>query len=136
MQELKLIVAGGRDFSDYALLSKCIMDIALVEYPDKAISIVSGMAKGADSLGYMFAVENNVRKYIFPADWNQYGKRAGMLRNKQMGNFSDVLLAFWDGQSRGTQQMIQFMGSLGKPVHIVRYTQEALPLKSSEHIGL
>lgn len=134
MQELKLIVAGGRDFNDYQLLSQCIMDIALVEYPDRAISIVSGMAKGADSLGYMFAVENNVRKYIFPANWNQYGKRAGMLRNKEMGNFSDVLLAFWDGQSRGTQQMIQFMGSLNKPVHIVRYNPVLLPIKPPEPV--
>ena len=121
MQELKLIVAGGRDFNDYELLSKVIMDLALKEYADKAVSIVSGMAKGADSLGYMFAVENNVRKYIFPADWNKYGKRAGMLRNKEMGNFADALVAFWDGQSRGTHQMIQFMGELGKPVHIVKY---------------
>lgn len=77
MKELKLIVAGGRDFHDYQLLTKVIMDLALVEYVDKAISIVSGMAKGADSLGYMFAVENNVRKYMFPVDWKQYGRSVG-----------------------------------------------------------
>ena len=121
MKELKLIVAGGRDFNDYELMSKVIMDLALVVYPDQAISIVSGMAKGADALGYMFAVENNVKKYIFPADWNRYGRSAGMLRNKEMGNFSDVLLAFWDNRSRGTHQMIEFMGTLNKPVHIVKY---------------
>ena len=133
MQELKLIVAGGRDFHDYQLLTKVIMDLALVEYADKAISIVSGMAKGADSLGYMFAVENNVKKYIFPADWNQYGKSAGMLRNKEMGMFADALLAFHDGISKGTLNMIQYMGTLNKPVHIVRY--KPVVVKQSESVG-
>ena len=126
MRELKLIVAGGRDFHDYQLLTKAIMDLALVEYADRAISIVSGMAKGADNLGYLFAVENNVSDYTFPADWNRYGRSAGMIRNKEMGNFADALLAFWDGASKGTQQMIQYMGSLNKPVHIVRYCPRTL----------
>ena len=135
MQELKLIVAGGRDFHNYQLLTKVIMDLALVEYADRAISIVSGMAKGADSLGYMFAVENSVRKYSFPADWNKYGRSAGMLRNKEMGVFSDALLAFWDGQSKGTQQMIQYMGTLDKPVHVVRY-KPVIPIKPVESVGL
>ena len=56
-----------------------------------------------------------------------------MLRNKEMGMFSDALLAFWDGQSRGTQQMIQYMGTLNKPVHIVRY--KPVLVKPVEHVG-
>ena len=61
MQEFKLIVAGGRSFNDYELLSKVIMDMANIEYPDQALSIVSGMAKGADALGYMFAIKHSVQ---------------------------------------------------------------------------
>lgn len=121
MVEFKLIVAGGRNFTDYDLLSKVIIDLATIEYPELAISIVSGMAKGADSLGYIFAIKHNVAKYLFPADWNKYGKRAGYIRNREMGNFADGLLAFWDGKSRGTKHMIEYMGSLNKPVHIVHY---------------
>ena len=79
------------------------------------------MAKGADSLGHFFAIQHNVAKYKFPADWIKYGKGAGFIRNKQMGDFADGLLAFWDGESRGTKQMVEYMRSLGKPVHIVNY---------------
>lgn len=121
MEEFKLIVAGGRDFTNADLLARSLCDLADGIYADKAISIVSGMARGADNLGYLFAIKHNVVKYQFPADWNQYGKRAGMIRNKQMGDFADGLLAFWDGQSRGTKQMIEYMRSLGKPVHIINY---------------
>lgn len=121
MQEFKLIVAGGRDFNDVVLVGQAITELAETIYQDRAVSIVSGMARGADLLGYAFAVDNNVKRYEFPADWNQYGKRAGFIRNKQMGDFADGLLAFWDGQSRGTAQMIEYMQSLKKPVHIIRY---------------
>ena len=121
MQEFKLIVAGGRDFNDYRLAHQAIMALAENEYKDFGVSIVSGMARGADSLGTRFARMNQVVLHPFPADWNQYGKRAGFIRNKQMGDFADGLLAFWDGESRGTKQMIEYMQSLNKPVHIVRY---------------
>ena len=121
MQELKLIIAGGRDFNDYPLLHSTVMGLATGIYKDKAISIVSGMAKGADHLGYLFAMQYNVVTYKFPADWNHHGKRAGILRNIEMGKFSDVLLAYWDGKSRGTKHMIEYMQSLNKPVHIVNY---------------
>ena len=121
MDEFKLIVAGGRDFTDAKMLDKAILDLAEGEYADKAISIVSGMARGADMLGYMFAVKNNVVVYAMPADWEQHGKRAGMIRNKEMGEFADALLAFWDSESKGTKQMIDYMRKLGKPVHVIPY---------------
>jgi len=121
MKEFKLIVAGGREFNNYPMLSKAIIDLSETLYDQVAVSIVSGMARGADELGVRFAAQHNVKLYKFPADWNQYGKRAGFVRNKQMGDCSDGLLAFWDGASKGTAQMIEYMRSLNKPVHIVRY---------------
>ena len=121
MKEFKLIIAGGRDFSDYDLLSKVVHDLACGEYADKALSIVSGMARGADTLGYLFAVKHNVVVYQFPADWNKYGKSAGYMRNREMGLFADGLLAAWDQTSKGTQHMIRYMETLGKPVHIIKY---------------
>jgi hypothetical protein len=121
MQEFKLIVAGGRDFNDYSLAHQTIMALANNEYKNVAVSIVSGMARGADSQGTRFALENGVVLYQFPADWNQYGKRAGFIRNNQMGDFADGLLAFWDGESRGTKQMIEYMRSLDKPVRVIHY---------------
>ena len=122
MKEFKLIIAGGRDFTDSKKMHAAIDQLAnhgeLKEY---AVSIVTGMARGADMLGREFALAFNVKRYEFPADWNQYGKRAGFIRNKQMGDFADGLLAFWDGESRGTAHMIETMRALEKPVKIVLY---------------
>lgn len=120
LPEFKLIVAGGRDFQDYDLLSKTLHGIANNEFADKQVSIVTGMARGADTLGLQFALEQNVKVYRFPASWDRYGKKAGYMRNTQMGNFADGLLAFWNG-SKGTGHMINIMETLNKPVHIVHY---------------
>ena len=121
MNEFKLIVAGGRDFDDYPTLVRVLNALADREYADKGISIVSGMARGADALGTKFAKEHEVMLYEFPANWNKYGKSAGYRRNEEMGNFADGLLAFWDKSSKGTEHMIKYMKSLGKPVHIIYY---------------
>lgn len=124
MKEFKLIVAGGRDFCDYQLLSETLFNMSSGSYVDCAISIVSGMANGADALGYRFAKEHKVKVYEYPANWNKYGKRAGFLRNEEMGRFSDGLLAFWDGKSKGTKHMIDYMTKLGKDTHIYTYQAE------------
>lgn len=121
MKEFKLIVAGGRDFNDYQRLYESLNALANGAYKAVEVSIVSGMAKGADSLAVDFAQEYGVKLYKFPADWNQYGKAAGYKRNEEMAAFADGLLAFWDGESRGTAHMIRTMVKLEKPVHIVRY---------------
>jgi hypothetical protein len=119
-QEFKLIVAGGRDFNDADLMAT-----ELSKYTEgldsKDLAVVSGMARGADALGHILAKHNGIKVYEFPADWDRYGKRAGFMRNEEMGRFADALIAFWDGESRGTRHMIEFMRSLNKPVHVVRY---------------
>lgn len=119
--EFKLIVAGGRSFDNYRLLYNEVVKLATTEYADRAVSIVSGMARGADKLGHQFALTENVKVYEFPADWETHGKAAGFIRNLDMADFADGLLAFWDGQSRGTQHMFEAMRNRRKPVHIVRY---------------
>ena len=121
MNEFKLIIAGGRDFNDAALLERVLIAMSDTEYADKAISIVSGMARGADVLGYAFAKAHSIKCYEFYANWDMYGKSAGHRRNEQMGRFSDGLLAFHDGVSRGTAGMISFMRTLNKPVTVIRY---------------
>lgn len=131
MKEIKVIIAGGRDFSDISAVKKALCsDIPLLDdYISSVISagesykitIVSGMARGADKAGYEAAKELHLKCYEFPADWNKYGKSAGFRRNAEMAQFADVLIAFWDGESRGTKHMIETMQRLNKPVHIVRY---------------
>ena len=124
MNEFKLIVAGGRDYLDYVQMFEELHKLANNQYSNQAISIVSGMARGADALAVRFAREQQVRLYEFPADWNANGKRAGFMRNEEMAEFADGLVAFWDGQSKGTAHMIQTMKKLNKPVHVIRYERE------------
>lgn len=119
--EYKLIVAGGRDFNDFRLLSSKLIHLANVILADKDVSIVSGMASGADRLGYIFAQHNHVKCYEFPANWLKYGKSAGIKRNAEMGNFSDGLLAFWDGRSKGTEHMIDYMQYQVKNIWVINY---------------
>lgn len=110
----KVIIAGGRDFSNYELLKE------EAEKHDIDI-VVCGMARGADSLGLKYAQEYKIGLKKFPADWGKHGKRAGPIRNSQMGDYADGLIAFWDGKSTGTSHMINYMRKLNKPVIIVSY---------------
>ncbi len=112
---MKLIIAGGRDFKDYPLLSYH------VECKGIPKEIVGGGARGADFLGEVYAKEWGIPMKIFPADWATYGRGAGPVRNQLMADYADELLAFWDGESRGTKHMIWEMERLGKPVKVVRY---------------
>lgn len=120
MKPFKLIVAGGRDFADKALFLKTMQQVEqdLSEY---SVSLVSGMAKGADMMAYQFARQEGITCHEFPADWNKYGKAAGFRRNQEMGIFSDGLVAFWDGKSHGTKHMIETMKAQNKWIMVVRY---------------
>ena len=126
MEEFKLIVAGGRDFNDFKrlehyLLTLCTSAQTINGLFNKNVSIVSGMAKGADALAVAFAAKHGVMLYEVPADWNKYGKRAGFIRNSDMASMADGLVAFWDGESRGTKHMIDTMREKNKPVWVIRY---------------
>ena len=89
MKEYRIIIAGGRDFSDYDKLKghvdKCINE-ALTEHRGSEIIIVSGKAKGADSLGERYAKEKGYKIAEYPADWKKNGRAAGLIRNKQMAD--------------------------------------------------
>ena len=98
----KVIIAGSRGFSDYEKLCE-ICDFMLKEKIE--IEIVSGTAKGADLLGERYAKEKGLPIKQFSADWTK-GKSAGYARNKQMAEYADALIAFWDGSSKGTKHMI------------------------------
>ena len=119
-ESFKVIIAGGRDFSDYQLLvEKCDKYLA----NKTNIEIVSGTAKGADSLGARYAKDKGYSVKTFPADWAAFGKRAGYLRNEQMANYANALIAFWDGESRGTKHMIDIATEKGLLVKVTPYNK-------------
>lgn len=112
----RLAIIGTRVFTDYELL-----ETTLNEYKDQISLVVSGGAEGADTLGEYWANENNIKTKIFYPNWNKYGKRAGYLRNKEIVENSDAVIAFWDGKSRGTQHSFTLCEQLKKPLKIIRY---------------
>ena len=117
----KVVIAGGRDFSDYELLKR-MCDYYLQDKVSNGyeIIIVSGRARGADKLGEKYADEKGYKKAFYPADWN-LGKGAGHIRNRQMAVFADSAILFWDGVSRGTKNMKDNMDKLNKPYRICYY---------------
>lgn len=120
MTVFKLIVAGGRDFDDWKLLSESLHTLLTNKWSG-GIEIVEGGARGADRMGYEYARANTLAHKRFNADWDTHGKKAGILRNIEMAEYADALVAFWDGTSRGSLHMIETMKKLGKPVRVVKY---------------
>jgi uncharacterized protein related to proFAR isomerase len=104
---MKYGIIGSRTFSDYDLLTY-VLDKHNISL------IVSGGARGADSLGARYADERQIHKIIFSPDWDKYGKRAGFIRNKQIVNESDFIIAFWDLHSVGTRHSLDLAKKLGK----------------------
>lgn len=101
----RVIIAGSRDFQDYPLLVST-MDRLLANVKEDVV-VVCGKARGADSLGEQYARERGYQILEYPADWKTYGKAAGCIRNEEMAKNADALVAFWDGKSCGTENMIQ-----------------------------
>lgn len=121
---MKLIIAGGRNFNRY---STVISELRKVLSSYHISQVVSGCAKGADTLGeraarhLVFSEEDIIK---FPANWELHGKKkAGILRNIDMADYVDIdgiLLVFWNGRSTGTKHMIDTMRYRGLPVILIR----------------
>jgi len=115
---VKVIIAGGRDFNDYDLLCRKTDKILSRQ---SEIEIVSGTAKGADKLGERYAEERGYPVKRFIPDWNYFGKRAGYIRNTDMAEYADALIAFWNGKSRGTEDMIKTANEKNLLIRIILY---------------
>ena len=91
---------------------------AIKESKFKIDTVISGGARGADSLGERWANENKKELLRFPADWGKYGRAAGHIRNAEMAKNADALIAIWDGESRGTKDMINKAKKHGLQIYI------------------
>lgn len=115
---MKVIIAGGRYFNDYHLLKKrCNLFLKNTT----EIEVVSGCQRGADKLGERWAKEYGHPVKQFYADWNQFGNAAGPLRNGRMAKYAEALIAFWNGISPGTENMIKQAKEQGLKIKIVMY---------------
>ena len=124
--EVRLIIAGSRTFNNYNMLDTYVSRI-ISQYDFSTFRIISGGARGADSLGEQYARNHGYNLSIFPADWNKLGKRAGYVRNEQMAQFASEgnniggLICFWDGVSKGTGHMINLAYKYNLYVAIKRF---------------
>lgn len=123
MIETRIIIAGSRDFNDFEKLQKEADSV--VRKLDGKVKIISGSASGADRLGEKYANMHGIDIIRFPANWNLYGKSAGPRRNEEMARYASesngILLAFWDGKSRGTKNMIENARKYRLSVKVVNY---------------
>lgn len=97
---MRVIIAGGRDFDEKDRLY-AVLDSA----PFPITEVICGGARGADDLGRCWANDRGIPVKEFIPDWST-GKSAGFIRNAEMAKNADILVAFWDGKSKGTSQMI------------------------------
>lgn len=116
---MKIAIVGGRDFNDYEKLKN-----ALTPYLARCDVEICGEAKGADTLGAKWAQENYIKVEYFPADWGNYGRRAGYLRNEEMAKAADFVVAFWNGESKGTKHMIDLTLKYKKSILTIMYEKK------------
>lgn len=129
---MKLAIIGSRNFNDYTLLKEVLYN----HYGETRVrqdlygridtiyafdEIISGGAKGADSLGAQFAKEKNFKLTEFLPDWDKHGKAAGFIRNEDIIKNCDEVLSFWDGLSRGTANSLSIAKRLKKPTLVIYF---------------
>ncbi len=112
---MKIAVVGSRGFNDYDYMTSILNNIEGITL------IVSGGAPGADHLAEMYADQNNINKLILKADWGKYGKSAGMIRNKDIVDNAEYIIAFWDGVSKGTKNSIERARKAGKQLAVFKF---------------
>jgi hypothetical protein len=135
---MRLIIAGGRNFGNHLLpdgtldhqrnhlnyellCNEVTRFISENTTANEEVQIISGLAKGADTLGCRYAQEADYPLRGFKAEWGKFGRAAGPIRNKLMAKHADALIAFWDGKSRGTQHMIDYADEMGLKIKVVMY---------------
>lgn len=120
---MRMIIAGSREFTDYEQLL-----VLIAPFKSLITTVISGGAKGADALGERYAKDHDIPVEIYPADWETHGKSAGYIRNSEMADVADGLIAFNQGGTKGTNNMISIALKRNKMVvvfnipEVVAYT--------------
>lgn len=121
---MRTIIAGGRDITDILLVEQAVCESGF-----EITYVVSGKARGVDTLGEQWAEARGIPVLSFPANWDKYGKAAGAIRNKEMAENADALIAIWDGVSLGTGNMVSAAFQKGLKVFVLnlgRVNQQSL----------
>ena len=119
-----VVICGSRSFNDYAALKEFCDYILSNTTKTYFITVISGAAKGADTLGERYAEEKGYTCKQFPADWGAHGRAAGFRRNEQMLEQADGVIAFSVNESKGTEHMIKIAKEAGKKVAVKRLAKK------------
>ena len=121
---MKIAVVGGRSFNNYSFLKNVLhstIQEEVVKKDQQVSKIISGGATGTDLLAEKYASEFNLETTIFLPNWKKFGKSAGVIRNQDIIQNSDIVVAFWNGISRGTKSSIELSKKYKKKLIIARY---------------
>lgn len=115
---MMVVVGGCRNYENFEELSEfidfCIKDIK----KENELIFLSGGCRGTDILGERYAMERGYKVLRFSADWRKYGRAAGPIRNEKMVQKADLVIAFWDGKSKGTGSLIKYAKKYNKNVKV------------------
>lgn len=132
---MRVIIAGSRTITSEIDVIKAVEASG---WHKEITQVICGGADGADRLGKDFAEANGIPIRMFTPNWDKYGKKAGVLRNVQMANHADALIAVWDGKSKGTKHMIEIALIKGLKLFVKtitpRVVAESVPAFDSEYI--
>jgi len=118
---IKIAIIGSRTFFDYKNLVEMENFIFSKIDVDEVDVVVSGGARGADTLGRLWAEAHDIKMVEYHADWDRYGRAAGHIRNKLIIDDADIVFAFWDGKSSGTRHSIRLARESNKVIHIYTF---------------
>jgi len=107
---MKIAIVGSRNLKN-VLIHQAI--------PEGADEIVSGGAAGVDSCAAEYAKSRGIKLTEFLPEYKRYGRAAPILRNKQIVDYADLLLIFWDGESKGTRSVIEYAKKIEKPFKVI-----------------
>ena len=110
---MKVIIAGSRTITDPLELEKAIKLSGF-----QIDSVLCGGSYGVDKLGFIWANDHGVPVTVFMPDWKKYGKSAGPIRNSEMAKAAEALILVWDGESRGSKDMLNKANAKGLKVYV------------------
>jgi len=110
---MKVAIVGSRDAAPSAAR------LILKHLPADTTEIVSGGARGIDRLAEEVASSLSLPVKIFLPDYETFGRQAPLFRNRQIIDYADLVLAFWDGVSTGTKSVIGICLDTGKPIRVI-----------------